>query len=78
MLDINTGWSIMQSLNGVKSLESENLSLIKDWAVNKIDLLHEADRHRNASALESEFYEWIHIPNNVEEIEYFYIDNINT
>lgn len=59
-------------------MESENLALIKDWAVNKIDLLHEADRHRNARALESEFYEWIHIPNDVEEIEYFYIDNINT
>jgi hypothetical protein len=47
---------------------------LKDWAVNKIELLHEADRHRNAKALEAEFDEWIHIPDGVEEIELFYID----
>jgi hypothetical protein len=58
-------------------LEAEDLALIKEWAVHKIELLHEADRHRNATALESEFYEWIHIPNDIKEIEYFYMDNIN-
>jgi hypothetical protein len=47
---------------------------LKDWAVKKIELLHEADRHRNAKALEAEFDEWIHIPDGVEEIELFYID----
>jgi hypothetical protein len=47
---------------------------LKDWAVNKIELLHEADRHKNAKALEAEFDEWIYIPDGVEEIELFYID----
>jgi hypothetical protein len=56
------------------TLECEYLADIKDWATNKIDLLHEADRHRNAKALEAEFYEWIHIPDGVDEIEYIYMD----
>jgi hypothetical protein len=56
------------------TLDCEYLADIKDWATNKIDLLHEADRHKNAIALEAEFREWIHIPDNVEEIEYFYMD----
>jgi hypothetical protein len=32
---------------------------IREWAIDKIELLHDADRHRNASALLSEFEEWI-------------------
>ena len=32
---------------------------IRDWAIDKIELLHESDRHRNARALLSEFEEWI-------------------
>jgi len=55
-------------------LESNTLSDIKDWAVNKIDLLHESDRHKNARALEQEFEEWIHIPDEVKEIDIMYMD----
>ena len=55
-------------------LDNNTLSDIKDWAVNKIDLLHESDRHKNAKALEQEFEEWIHIPEEVQEIEIMYMD----
>jgi hypothetical protein len=55
-------------------LDNNTLSDIKDWAVNKIDLLHESDRHKNAKALEQEFEEWIHIPEEVQEIDIMYID----
>jgi hypothetical protein len=58
-------------------LEIENpyVKEVKDWAVKKINLLHEADRHRNAKALESEFYEWINIPNDTEKLEYLCLEN---
>ena len=55
-------------------LENNTLSNIKDWVVNKIDLLHESDRHKNAKSLEQEFEEWIHIPEEVKEIDIMYID----
>ena len=55
-------------------LDNNTLSDIKDWAVNKIDLLHESDRHKNAISLEQEFEEWIHIPEEVQEIDIMYID----
>ena len=55
-------------------LDNNTLSDIKDWAVNKIDLLHESDRHKNAISLEQEFEEWIHIPEEVQEIEIMYMD----
>lgn len=32
---------------------------VRDWAIDKIELLHDADRHRNARALLAEFEEWI-------------------
>ena len=32
---------------------------VRDWAIEKIELLHESDRHRNARALLAEFEEWI-------------------
>ena len=32
---------------------------VRDWAIDKIELLHESDRHRNARALLAEFEEWI-------------------
>jgi len=54
--------------------KNDTLSNIRDWAVGKIDLLHESDRHKNAKALEAEFQEWIHIPDEVKEIDVIYID----
>ena len=32
---------------------------VRQWAISKIDLLHESDRHKNANALLAEFEEWI-------------------
>ena len=55
-------------------LDNNTLSDIKDWAVNKINLLHESDRHKNAKSLEQEFEEWIHIPEEIQEIEIMYMD----
>ena len=52
------------------TIENEFLAHARNWAMSKIESLHEADRHRNAKALEAEFYEWIHIPDDVEAIDY--------
>lgn len=57
-------------------IENEYLTHARDWAMNKIESLHDADRHRNAKALEAEFYEWIHIPDHVEIIDYIALEEI--
>ena len=57
------------------TIENPYVSQVRDWAVKKIDLLHEADRHRNAKALAAEFDEWINIPDGTEELEYLSIEN---
>jgi hypothetical protein len=48
---------------------------IRDWAIEKIELLHEADRHKNAAALLAEFDEWINIPDGKDEIDYLCIED---
>ncbi len=58
------------------TIENEFLAHARDWAMTKIESLHEADRHRNAKALEAEFYEWIHIPDDVEAIDYIALEEI--
>lgn len=57
------------------TVESSSVNDAKEWAIKKIELLHESDRHRNALALQSEFDEWINIPDGVNEIEYIYLEN---
>lgn len=57
------------------SIENPYINQVREWAMKKIDLLHEADRHRNARALEAEFNEWIHIPEGTEELEYLSIED---
>lgn len=47
---------------------------VRDWAIDKIAKLHDADRHRNALALLSEFDEWINLPDGEDEIEYLSIE----
>ena len=54
--------------------ETNPVNHIRDWAIQKIDLLHEADRHRNANALLAEFDEWINLPDGVDEIEYICLE----
>ena len=57
-------------------IEAESVSQVRDWAIQKIDLLHEADRHRNARALLAEFDEWINIPEGVEELSYLCLEDL--
>jgi hypothetical protein len=45
---------------------------VRDWVVNKIDLL---DNSENARALASEFDEWINVPKGNSEIDYLYLED---
>jgi hypothetical protein len=54
--------------------EMNPVNYIRDWAIEKIQLLHEADRHKNAAALLAEFDEWIDLPDGVDEIEYLCLE----
>lgn len=56
-------------------IEDQTIFDVREWAINKIELLHEADRHRNAKALAAEFDEWINIPDGTEELNYLCIDS---
>ena len=56
--------------------QTDPVNYVRDWAIDKIDKLHDADRHRNARALLAEFDEWINLPDGVDEIEYFCLDEI--
>jgi hypothetical protein len=47
---------------------------IREWALDKIQLLHDADRHKNARALAAEFDEWINIPDGTDEIDYLCLE----
>jgi hypothetical protein len=55
-------------------IESEPVAQVRDWAIEKIQLLHEADHHKNANALLAEFDEWINIPEGVEELDYLCLE----
>jgi len=55
-------------------IESESITQVRDWAIKKIKLLHESDRHTNAEALFAEFNEWINISDEVETIEYLCLE----
>jgi hypothetical protein len=56
-------------------IESEAVAQAREWAMNKIELLHESDRHKNARALAAEFDEWINIPDGVDELDYLCIED---
>ena len=56
-------------------IESEPVALVREWAINKIELLHDADRHKNAQALLAEFDEWINLPEGTEELEYLCLED---
>ena len=57
------------------TIENSYVSDVRDWAVKKIELLHEADRHKNAKALLAEFDEWINIPEGTEELDYLCLED---
>lgn len=56
-------------------IESEPVAFVREWAINKIELLHEADRHKNAQALLAEFDEWINIPEGTQELDYLCLED---
>ena len=56
-------------------IESEPVAFVREWAMNKIELLHDADHHKNAQALLAEFDEWINIPEGVSELDYLCLEN---
>ncbi len=55
-------------------IENESVAQVCNWAIRKIELLHEADRHKNAQALLAEFDEWINIPEGVKELDYLCLE----
>jgi len=57
------------------TIENPYVNQVREWAMKKIDLLHDADRHRNAKALLAEFDEWINIPEGTEEINYLCLNS---
>jgi len=56
-------------------IHSEPVAQVREWAMNKIELLHEADRHKNAQALLAEFDEWINIPEGVDRLDYLCLED---
>jgi len=56
-------------------IHSEPVAQVREWAMNKIELLHDADRHKNAQALLAEFDEWINIPEGVEQLDYLCLED---
>ena len=57
------------------TIENPYVNQVREWAIKKIDLLHDADRHRNAKALLAEFDEWINIPEGTEEMDYLCLED---
>ena len=57
------------------TIENPYVNQVREWAIKKIDLLHDADRHRNAKALLAEFDEWINIPEGTEELDYLCLED---
>lgn len=66
---------IEEQSNLETQIQNPGISQVRDWAINKIELLHEADRHRNAKALLAEFDEWINVPEGTEELEYLCLED---
>ena len=56
------------------TIDNIYVTQVRDWALKKINLLHEEDRHRNARALAAEFDEWINIPEDADEIDYLCLE----
>jgi hypothetical protein len=66
--------SISEKITMETQIESEPVAQVRDWAIEKIQLLHDADRHHNAQALLAEFDEWINIPEGTEELDYLCLE----
>ena len=55
--------------------EINPVNYVRDWAIEKIEMLHDADRHKNAKALLAEFDEWINIPEGETELTYLCLED---
>lgn len=55
--------------------EINPVSYVREWAIGKIEELHDADRHKNAKALFAEFDEWINIPEGESELTYLCLED---
>ena len=64
-----------QPNNEIQVIENGEISILTDWAIEKIEQLHEEDCHDNANALAAEFDEWINIPEGTEELKYLCLEN---
>jgi chromosome condensin MukBEF ATPase and DNA-binding subunit MukB len=75
--DVNYNEALIENEELITEVTIENpyVSQVRDWAVKKIELLHEADRHRNAEALAAEFDEWINVPEETEKLEYLCLED---
>ena len=59
----------------ISEIETESVAQVQQWAMNRIDSLHDQDRHKNAKALAAEFDEWINIPEGTEELDYLCLED---
>jgi hypothetical protein len=59
----------------ISGIENESVAQVQQWALKRIDNLHDQDRHKNAKALSAEFDEWINIPEGTEELDYLCIED---
>jgi hypothetical protein len=66
---------ISEKITMETQIESEPVAFVREWAINKIELLHDADRHKNAQALLAEFDEWINIPDGVDQLDYLCLED---
>jgi hypothetical protein len=55
--------------------EINPVNYAREWAIEKIEMLHDADRHKNAKALLAEFDEWINIPEGETELTYLCLED---
>jgi len=59
----------------IMETQTEPVVQVREWAIKKIELLHDADRHKNAKALAAEFDEWINIPDGTDELDYLCLED---
>lgn len=57
----------------VQENKIESVSEMRDWALDRVNVLYDDNQYENAQAISQEFNEWID-PHD-EEIEYLYLDD---
>jgi acyl-CoA hydrolase len=67
--------SIGTSEKIIMETQIEPVVQVRDWVIDRIESLHDQDRHKNAMALVAEFDEWLDIPEGTHEIDYLCIED---